>query len=231
MPSPRWPIRCCRAAPDLEAALGVLPGATAELRALLPELDLNLDRLPATLTRTPAVAADASALIPVLRVGLADVNPMLAYLAPYAKDAAAFAANAAQVVTASGASTPAGSCSSSTPAPSPATRSTTQGPQRLPAGRRRHRPQAVQRDGAPGPGGAELKQLGGLGRAFLVAGVLAVVAAAAALGLTRLEVDTAIGSLLPAGDSGRRRMGGDPGVLRRRPGGGAASRPTPAERS
>jgi len=91
-----------RAAPDLEAALAVLPGATAELRGLLPDLSGDLDRLPATLTRTPAVAADASALIPVLRVGLADVNPMLAYLAPYAKDAAAFAANAADVVNASG---------------------------------------------------------------------------------------------------------------------------------
>jgi phospholipid/cholesterol/gamma-HCH transport system substrate-binding protein len=91
-----------RAAPDLEAALGVLPGATDELLGLLPALGGTLDRLPATLTRTPAVAADASALIPVLRVGLGDVNPMLAYLAPYAKDAAAFAANAAQVVTASG---------------------------------------------------------------------------------------------------------------------------------
>ena len=91
-----------RAAPDLEAALGELPGATAELRGLLPELDRNLDRLPATLTRTPAVAADFSALVPVLRVGLGDLNPMLAYLAPYAMDAAAFAANAAQVVTASG---------------------------------------------------------------------------------------------------------------------------------
>ena len=94
-----------RAAPDLEAALGELAGptgATAALRALLPELDKNLDRLPATLTRTPAVAADASALIPVLRVGLGDVNPMLAYLTPYAQDVAAFAANAAQVVTASG---------------------------------------------------------------------------------------------------------------------------------
>jgi phospholipid/cholesterol/gamma-HCH transport system substrate-binding protein len=91
-----------RAAPDLEAALGELPGATAELRRLLPELDRNLDRLPATVTRTPAVAADASALIPVLRVGLADVNPMLAYLTPYAHDIASFAANAAQVVTASG---------------------------------------------------------------------------------------------------------------------------------
>lgn len=94
------PLR--RAAPDLEAALGELPGATAELRGLLPGLDRNLDRLPATLTRTPAVAADASALIPVLRVGLADVNPMLAYLTPYARDIAAFTANAAQVVTASG---------------------------------------------------------------------------------------------------------------------------------
>ena len=91
-----------RAAPDLEAALGELPGATAELRGLLPELDRSLDRLPATLTRTPAVAADASALIPVLRVGLADLNPMLAYLAPYARDIGAFAASGAQVVTASG---------------------------------------------------------------------------------------------------------------------------------
>ena len=91
-----------RAAPDLQAALDQLPGATDELRGLLPELDRNLDKLPATLTRTPAVAADASALIPVLRVGLGDVNPMLAYLTPYAKDVASFAANAAQVVTASG---------------------------------------------------------------------------------------------------------------------------------
>ncbi|HYH51181.1 MAG TPA: MlaD family protein [Acidimicrobiia bacterium] len=91
-----------RAAPDLEAALRELPGATAELRGLLPELNRNLDALPGTLTRTPAAATDVSALIPVLRVGLADVNPMLAYLAPYAKDIGAFAANAAQVVTASG---------------------------------------------------------------------------------------------------------------------------------
>lgn len=93
------PLR--RAAPDLNAALAELPGATAELRGLLPPLDGVLDRSPATLTRTPAVAADASALIPVLRVGLADLNPMLAYLAPYGRDIAAFAANAAQVVNAS----------------------------------------------------------------------------------------------------------------------------------
>jgi phospholipid/cholesterol/gamma-HCH transport system substrate-binding protein len=93
------PLR--RAAPDLNAALAELPGATAELQALLPPLDGVLDKSPATLTRTPPVAADASALIPVLRVALADLNPMLAYLAPYGRDIAAFAANAAQVVTAS----------------------------------------------------------------------------------------------------------------------------------
>ncbi|MGH8993438.1 MAG: MlaD family protein [Acidimicrobiia bacterium] len=93
------PLRA--AAPDLNAALAELPGTTAELRALLGPLDLVLDRAPATLTRTPPVAADASALIPVLRVALADLNPMLAYLAPYGRDLGAFAANAAQVVTAS----------------------------------------------------------------------------------------------------------------------------------
>ena len=54
-----------------------------------------------------------------------------------------------------------------------------------------------------------------------MAAVLAVVAAGTALGLTRLEVDTAIGSLLPAGDAAVTEMGGDPGRLRRRPGGGA----------
>ena len=41
----------------------------------------------------------------------------------------------------------------------------------------------------------------GRGRVLLSAGVLAVVAAGTALGLTRLEVDTAIGSLLPAADA------------------------------
>ncbi|MGH8971867.1 MAG: MlaD family protein [Acidimicrobiia bacterium] len=90
------PLR--RAAPDLNTALAELPGATAELQGLLPPLDGVLDRSPATLTRTPPVAADASALIPVLRVALSDVNPMLAYLAPYGKDMGAFAAHAAQVV-------------------------------------------------------------------------------------------------------------------------------------
>jgi predicted RND superfamily exporter protein len=40
----------------------------------------------------------------------------------------------------------------------------------------------------------------GRGRALLSAGILAVVAVATTVGLTRLEVDTAIGSLLPADD-------------------------------
>jgi predicted RND superfamily exporter protein len=41
----------------------------------------------------------------------------------------------------------------------------------------------------------------GRAQALVVAGALAAVAAATGLGLTRLEVDTAIGSLLPAGDA------------------------------
>src|SRR5581483_2155472 len=75
-----------------------------------------------------------------------------------------------------------------------------QGAQRLPAGRRGHQPAALHRHGAPGPGGPELTLLSGRGRALLAAVILAVVAAAAVFGLTRLEVDTAIGSLLPAHD-------------------------------
>lgn len=43
--------------------------------------------------------------------------------------------------------------------------------------------------------------MAGKGRLLLSAGVLAVVAVGTALGLTRLEVDTAIGSLLPAADA------------------------------
>ena len=87
-----------RAAPDLNAALAELPGANAELRALLGPLDRVLDRAPASLTRTPPAAADLSALVPVLRVGLADLNPVLAYLAPYGRDFGANAANLAQVM-------------------------------------------------------------------------------------------------------------------------------------
>ena len=89
-----------RAAPDLNAALAELPGMTAELRALLGPLEGVLDRAPATLTRTPPAAAELSALVPVLRTALADINPMLAYLAPYGKDLGAFAANGSAVMNA-----------------------------------------------------------------------------------------------------------------------------------
>jgi phospholipid/cholesterol/gamma-HCH transport system substrate-binding protein len=91
-----------RAAPDLDAALGQLPGATSALRALLPSLDVVLARSPDTLTRTPTFAGDVDALIPPLRLALGDINPMLAYLAPYSKDLASFAANVGQVFSAVG---------------------------------------------------------------------------------------------------------------------------------
>ena len=94
------PLR--RAAPDLTAALGELPAATSALRQLLPPLDIALERAPATLTRTPAVADDVDALIPPLRMALGDINPMLAYLAPYGHDLASFAANVGQVFAAVG---------------------------------------------------------------------------------------------------------------------------------
>jgi phospholipid/cholesterol/gamma-HCH transport system substrate-binding protein len=85
-----------QSAADLRGALDQLPAATAGLRAVLPPLDVVLERAPATLTRTPPAAADLSAFVPPARAALADVNPMLAYLAPYGGDFAAFAANVAQ---------------------------------------------------------------------------------------------------------------------------------------
>ena len=85
-----------RSAADLRGAFEQLPAATAGLRALLPPLDVVLERAPATLTRTPPAAADLSALVPPARAALADVNPMLGYLAPYGPDFGAFAANVAQ---------------------------------------------------------------------------------------------------------------------------------------
>jgi phospholipid/cholesterol/gamma-HCH transport system substrate-binding protein len=91
-----------RAAPDLDAALGQLPGATAALRGLLPSLDVVVARSPDTLTRIPTFAGDVDALIPPLRMALGDINPMLAYLAPYGKDLASFAANVGQVFSAVG---------------------------------------------------------------------------------------------------------------------------------
>lgn len=81
------------AAPDLSTALQQLPRTAADLRALLPSLDGVLTAAPPTLTRVPAVAGAAERLIPHVRAALGDLDPMLAYLGPYAKDFAGWFAN------------------------------------------------------------------------------------------------------------------------------------------
>jgi phospholipid/cholesterol/gamma-HCH transport system substrate-binding protein len=78
------------AAPDLNAAIAQLPQTSTDLRGLVPSLNSVLDRAPATLKRIPQTAADLTHLIPGLKVDLADVNPMLAYLEPYGHDIAAW---------------------------------------------------------------------------------------------------------------------------------------------
>ena len=81
------------AAPDLSGALTALAPATKELRATLPLLDTAFDRAPAALTRAGPVASDLQLAIPPLRVLIADLNPMLGYLAPYTPDITAAVAN------------------------------------------------------------------------------------------------------------------------------------------
>lgn len=82
-----------QAAPDLNAALTQLPASTKDLRALLPSLNKVLDRSPATLQRTPKFSSNLSAIVPDARTALADLNPMLGYLAPYHRDLTAFFTN------------------------------------------------------------------------------------------------------------------------------------------
>lgn len=86
------------AAPHLTAALRQLPGTSRDLRAMLPSLDAVLDDAPATLTRTPALAKDVTGLLPAAEQVLADLNPMLGYLAPYDRDLVAWFTNFAQTV-------------------------------------------------------------------------------------------------------------------------------------
>lgn len=83
------------ASPDLDAALVELPAAAEALRASLPAIQQVLDRAPATLTRTPVIARQASSLVGPSRVALADLNPMLNYLEPYGADVSAFFTNLA----------------------------------------------------------------------------------------------------------------------------------------
>lgn len=74
------------AAPDLNQALRTLPATTRDLNGLLPSLDTTLDRVPATLRRVPRFDAGLRGLLPRTQTLLRDVNPMLAYLAPYGHD-------------------------------------------------------------------------------------------------------------------------------------------------
>lgn len=82
-----------QAAPALTRALVELPQTTRDLRGLLPSLDATLDKAPATLDRVPDVADELVDIIPTTRATLADVNPMLAFMAPYGRDLSAFIAN------------------------------------------------------------------------------------------------------------------------------------------
>lgn len=84
------------AAPDVSAALRELPQTAADLRGLLPSLNGVLDGAPATLARVPVVAGDATALIPPVDIALRDVNPMLTYLRPYARELTGFFVNFGQ---------------------------------------------------------------------------------------------------------------------------------------
>ncbi len=81
------------AAPELNRALERMPAVTRDLRGLLPSLDTVLDRAPATLERTSRLAGDVSDIVPPARVALADLNPVLAYLARYDRDITAFFTN------------------------------------------------------------------------------------------------------------------------------------------
>ncbi|MFI5627011.1 MlaD family protein [Nocardioides sp. NPDC051685] len=74
------------AAPLLSSALVNLRPAARDLRALVPDLDGVLDAAPATLTRIEPFDETVQNAIPEARTTLADVQPMLSYLAPYGRD-------------------------------------------------------------------------------------------------------------------------------------------------
>ena len=74
------------AAPDLSHALTQLPSVTADLSGLVPSLDKTLDKAPATLTRLPGFDKTVRDLVPTARTSLSNLDPMLAYIAPYGLD-------------------------------------------------------------------------------------------------------------------------------------------------
>lgn len=81
------------AAPGLNQVLDVLPQTTAQLRATFPTLDDVLDKAPATLTRLPAFDGTLQSYSPVANQALAQLNPIVNYMAPYGMDLAAFFSN------------------------------------------------------------------------------------------------------------------------------------------
>lgn len=77
----------------LSTALTQLPAVTRDLRGLLPSLDRTLQRAPETLDAVPGAADELRGVVPTLRLDLAELNPMLAYLKPYGRDLGAFFTN------------------------------------------------------------------------------------------------------------------------------------------
>jgi len=77
----------------LNAALLQLPDVTRDLRGLLPSLDGTLRRAPRTLDAVPGAVDELRELVPTLRLDLAELNPMLAFLKPYGHDLGAFFTN------------------------------------------------------------------------------------------------------------------------------------------
>lgn len=73
-------------ATPLSAALKDLPPITSSLRSLLDPMDSSLGRADQTLEQVPALASLLSDISPDLDTLLANVNPMVKYLAPYGVD-------------------------------------------------------------------------------------------------------------------------------------------------
>ncbi|WP_110208473.1 MlaD family protein [Nocardioides daejeonensis] len=75
-----------RSAAPLSVALKDLPPITDGLRSLLDPMDSSLGRADETLDQVPALAAMLRDIAPDLDTLLANVNPMVKYLAPYGVD-------------------------------------------------------------------------------------------------------------------------------------------------
>lgn len=86
------------AAPNLNASLSTLPPLTSSLQADLPALGSDLGLAPPTLQAVPATATDLSQLLGPAQAALENIDPMLAYMAPYGADIAAFFTNFGQAL-------------------------------------------------------------------------------------------------------------------------------------